>query len=164
VSVEYITGDLLTWPSGVNVIAHCASCQNRFGSGIALVIKERYPAAFEADRRAFMANEARLGRLSVADVGGGRRIVNLYGQYTYGTDKRQVDYEGFYCALTALRDLLQGALDEGREYVLGIPYCIASDRARGSWHVIKAMIEDLFDASPIRCVIVQLPDPATPST
>ncbi len=97
-SVEHIKGDLLTFPHGITVAGHCANCRCTLGNltatGIAGAIGKLYPAAAAADKQAFDEGNARLGLLSVAQIEGGRRIVNLYGQDSYGRDRRHLDYEG----------------------------------------------------------------------
>lgn len=153
--VEYIKGNLLSFPGGINVIAHSANCQNTMGSGIALQIKEEYPAAYEADTKAKESNENELGLFSVATLVSGKRIINCYTQEFYGTDKRHVDYEAFYVCFQRIRDLLEGANKEGRHYVLGVPKFISSDRAGGSWRIIETMLLDLFENSPVKLVIVE---------
>lgn len=163
-SVEFFEGNLLDFPAGITAIAHCANCQNTFGSGIAKQIKDRYPEAYTADTEAY--NEAKknntelLGCSSNAKVSDDKRITNLYGQNRYGTDRRHLDYEAFYVALKGLRDGLENAHKAGRVYVLGLPFKIGCDRAGGDWMIVYAMILSLFDKSPVRCVLVSLPKPS----
>jgi hypothetical protein len=162
-SLESIRGDLLDFTNGINVIAHCCNDQRVMGSGIALGVKTRYPAAYEA----YMKGSMELGTFSYADVAEGRKVVNLIGQHKYRTDPadktRYLDYEGLYRALATLHLCLEDAHKEGRVYTLGVPYKMGADRAGGSWRIIEAMLADLFDKSPVRCVIVKLPDkPSTP--
>lgn len=155
-SVHKIDGDLLDWQAGEhkwNVIVSCCNAQRTMGSGIALAIKTRYPAAFEA----YMDSDMMLGTFSVATVEDGKKIVNLIAQQYYGSDgKRYVDYEALYAGLEALKVALESAAGEGRSYSVAIPYKMASDRAGGSWQIVEAMIHFLFDDSPIPCYTVRL--------
>lgn len=157
-SLIQIEGDLLSWQSGEhswNVAIHCCNAQKTMGSGIALTIKERYPAAYEA----YMASEMTLGTFSVATLEDGKKIVNLIGQRYYGGDgKRYVNYEALHEGLETLKNSLEAALQEGRSYTLAVPYKIASDRAGGSWEIVEAMLKSLFDKSPVTCYIVRLPE------
>ena len=155
-SVQSITGDLLDFTHW-NVIAHSANCQNTMGAGIAKRIRERYPAAYAADTEAYNAGKAELGFMSVADVGDGRKVANLYTQYRYGREKRHVDYDALYCALEALRHGLENAATQGRSYSLGLPHNLSCMNAGGDWRIVSAMIHALFDESPITVYIVQLP-------
>ncbi len=159
-SVEYVKGNLMDFPAGVTVIGHSTNCVGRMGSGVALQIKEEYPAAYEVYEKAHADGELILGTFTVAEVAGGKRVVNLCTQERYGTDRRYVDYEAFYVALRTLRDNLEHAHKEGRVYSLGLPYNISCGTAGGDWKIISAMIHALFDASPVRCVIVEYVKPA----
>lgn len=163
-SVEHVRGDLLDWPAGINVILHSVNGQRVMGSGLAKLIKDRHPAVHDAYQASFKAGEARLGSISYADVGDGRKVINALMQWEYRKDpadkRRFTDYEAVYTALSITRDLLEHAHGEGRQYVLGLPYNLASDRGGAQWSIVHAMIIDLFALSPVRCVIVQLPDPA----
>ena len=49
-SVEHVIDDLLEFPRGINVLVHCCNNSNPgvMGSGIALSIRQRYPAAHKA--------------------------------------------------------------------------------------------------------------------
>lgn len=156
-NVEHVTGDLLDFPAGINVIAHCCNLQRQMGSGVALAIRQRYPAAYDAYVASFEVGTAKMGAFSYADVGDGRSVINLYAQEHYGTTRRHLDYEGLYQSLALLKHLLQGLKDP---QVLGVPYLLGCARAGGRWPIVLAMITDLFEASPIRCVIVRLPDVA----
>ncbi len=153
-SVTYIKGNLLDFP-GVNVIGHIANCQGVMGSGLALQIKEEFPAAYEVYRKDFEAGECKLGQFSAAEVAGGKRVVNLYCQDQFGRDRRHLDYEALYIALEGLKQLLERAHSEGRIYSLGLPYKLGSERAGGAWPVVDAMIQHLFAASDIKVVVVE---------
>ena len=74
------------------------------GAGIAKQIKDKYPEAFEADRKANLNKENRLGYFSfcLLDSNPSKRIINLYTQEGTG-EGRQVDYEGFYKVITGNR-------------------------------------------------------------
>ena len=127
-------------------------------SGIAKTIREKYPVAFEVYEDEFKNRGLQLGTFTVAQLADGKRIANLCVQEEYGREecRKYVDYEAFYIALKTLRDSLEYAHKEGRNYVLGIPCYISCGLAGGNWNIILAMIKFLFDNSPIRCVIVEL--------
>lgn len=162
-SVERVRGDLLKWDNGINVILHSVNGQGVMKSGLAKAIKDLYPAAHDAYQAAYKTG-ARLGSISYADVGDGGKVINAVMQWDYrrdSTDKtRFTDYEAVYTALSTVRDLLENAHLEGRHYTLGLPFNLGCDRGGASWNVVFSMIVDVFASSPVRCVIVQLPDPA----
>lgn len=153
--IREIEGDLLDFPEESNVILQCCNRQNKMGSGLALSIKERFPQAYEADTKAFQENLNQLSMFSVATLDGGNKIVNLYAQEHYGRDKRYLDYEALYSGLEKIKELLEKAVEEGRNYRLGIPYKLGSDRAGGNWNIVKVIIEEIFTNSHIDVVIVK---------
>ena len=176
--VEQIEGNLLDFPPyrkddpdnyiGINAIAHSCNCQNVMGGGIAKQIKDRYPKAFEADTERW-SNEyndggnwkGQIGDYSKAVIENKGTIYNLYTQSGYSTERRQVNYEYFWKALKAMEEDLYKMNVEKHEYdpsappVLGLPYGISCGLAGGSWKIIKAIIEDIFLDSPIKCYIVK---------
>ena len=153
--VTHITGNALDFPEGTNVLAHGCNTLGSFGAGIARQIAEEFPAAAEADQDALNAKENQLGTFSSALVAGGtKRVVNLYIQESVGTDRRRVDYEAVYTALSNLRAVLENAGKEGRVYRLALPW-IGCGLAGGSRRVIAAMIEDIFGESPIEAFVVE---------
>lgn len=170
--IRHFEGNLLDFKSW-NVIAHCVNAQGVMGSGVAKAIRDEYPIAFEEYEKDFRLNGNRLalGTFSVAITSSGKRIVNMVAQEYYkGHEKEQfaflddktgnrkfVDYEALYVCLSKLRDALEEGKKNGREYALGLPYKLASDRAGGDWKIVEAMIESIYGDSPIDVVIVKLP-------
>lgn len=157
-SVEYITGNLLDFPGGCNIIAHIVNMQGVMGSGVALQIKEEYPVAYEEYKKAFESGNLKLGTISVGTLNNGKKILNICAQEFYGTEKRQLDYEAFYAAFENIRNKLEESHNKGKIWTLGVPYKIGSDRAGASWRVIETMLLDLFENSPAKLLIVQLPN------
>jgi len=146
-SIEYIEGDLLDFPNGINTIAHSCNCKNTMGAGIALQIKERYPAVYEADTIAYHKGEATLGNFSFAEVSHfledkPRFVYNLYTQIKPDRSHRAVDYEAFYTALVKLHYYLKCS-----GTIIGFPYLMSCSNAGGSWPIIESMINDVFGNS-----------------
>lgn len=182
--VEQIEGNLLDFPThrkddpdnyiGINAIAHSCNTRNTMGAGIARQIKNRYPEAYEADNKAYNTEYDQdgqyvhwLGKFSKAEINskflpdGKGHIYNMYTQANMGGDTRQVLYEDFWRALKRVEQDLYRINVEKHEYdpsappVLGLPYGISCGLAGGNWGIIKAMIEDIFLDSPIKCYIVK---------
>ena len=163
--LKYIKDNLLNFPNDINVILHCANCQNTMGSGIAKQIKERYPEAYEADTRLAKTGGNKLGAFSSTSMKDTDSffpaIINLYGQNFYGVEKRQLDYEAIYTAMSKVAHTLdQIQLFEGGNIVVGIPYKMGCDRAGGDWRIVEQMIQVVFEPyKNIDVIIVEL-DPA----
>lgn len=159
--VEHVVGNLLNWERGTNVICHCVSLQRVMGAGVALQIAEEYPAAKEAYLEAFTKADGgeapmpELGCLIVATVPGGKRIIHLVAQADIGTHKTQLDYDALRDGLTQVREILEGAAKEGRNWVLGLPKWIGAGYAGGDPVKVEAIVNDIFGQSPVRCVVVE---------
>ena len=157
--LRYKVGNLLT-DTSIDVIGHCCNCHNTFGSGIALSIKQMYPAAYDADTEYYKKYSGNyLGTISKALVKRGDKnfyIYNLYGQKNYGKDgNRYVDYEAIYSALIFMCADIMGRYQDECPSV-GFPYRMASDRAGGHWSIIETMIRVVFKDYPGDVIIVEL--------
>ncbi len=127
-------GDLLQ--SDCTVIAHQCNCFATMGAGIAKQIKERYPEAYEADRRFPLpiGSRERLGHFSKVRVGD-CLIYNLYGQYHYGRGKQT--------ELSMLEKAVRSMLEDlkSHEGKIGFPYGMGAGLAGGDWGEIEPMLE-----------------------
>ncbi len=156
--IQYIDGDLLDFPNGINVIAQNCNCQSVFGTGLALQIKNRYPKAYQVDKTHYAVYQnkgvGQLGSYSAVNLDNGNIIINLYGQEGYGTATRQLNYEAIYKAMeTVARNM---AKNSHKQYALGFPYLMGAGLAGGSWMVIEAMIKDIFEPiANIQVIIVK---------
>jgi O-acetyl-ADP-ribose deacetylase (regulator of RNase III) len=125
-----------------DVILHGCNCQNTMGAGIALTIKKQWPAAYEADTKAFADGKAVLGELSLATVknskGGDLVILNCYTQFIPGGSKRPVDYEAIAKCFEKVNDMCSGV-----DLKIGIPL-IGCGLAGGNWKIVEIMAQELM--------------------
>lgn len=149
--LEQRDGDIFK-QKDINLIIHCCNCFNTMGAGIARFIKDKFPEASEADQATKSGDKGKLGTVSFAKSGD-MYIANLYAQYLMGSDKRQIDYEAMYKALCVVRDKVAKS---GNKYVIGTPYLMGCDRAKGSWRIVSAMLEDVFGGEEFKVVICKL--------
>lgn len=140
--------NLLTEP-GLTALFHCCNCFHTMGTGIALEIKQRYPAAYEADGAA--SAHTKLGGFSKADVigpdGNRLRVYNIYGQYHYGRDGRKLDYDAFHSAVAAMvQDLYTHRLAHPapHPFRIGVNYGIGCRNAGGDWNTVLNIFEFIF--------------------
>lgn len=126
-------------------IIHQANCQNTMGSGIARFIRERYPETYEVDCKTVAGDIGKLGTFSWVKAHDGKYIYNCYSQFRYGRDTRYTDYEAIYTGLSSIEEhaKMQGLTS------LSLPYGMGCVQAGGSWHVVRAIIEDIFDQNNI---------------
>jgi O-acetyl-ADP-ribose deacetylase (regulator of RNase III) len=84
------TGDLFTTTD--QLIAHGVNCQGVMNSGVAKIIRDRYPQAYDDYRRAWRVGK-KLGDIEVSELEP-IRIAHLFTQQNYGNDGgKYVSYE-----------------------------------------------------------------------
>ena len=144
-----IRKDCNIFDGGAQGIIHQANCENTMGSGIAKQIREKYPEAYEADCKTTRGDRLKLGSFSWVRGHDGVYIYNCYSQYFYGRDQRQTNYEAVY---TGLRAIL-GHAETNDLTSLSLPYNMGCMLGGGSWKIVNAIIEDLFENSPMELYI-----------
>ena len=141
-----IQGDLLE--SDCNIIAHGSNCVQTMGSGVARAIREKYPEAYIADKKdSIYGDRSKLGTYTYAPVCLADPLIpnklwfvlNLYTQYNFGTEVRQLDYEALANCLEALKTFCA----KYPNAKVGLPR-IGCGLAGGDWSVVKAFIEATF--------------------
>lgn len=141
--------DLLEFP--LQGIIHSANCFHTMGSGIARLIREKYPEAYDADLKSGTKGDShRLGTFSVTHVlKEDKYVFNLYGQYNYGAMARFTSYDAVDRGLRKIEAYAQ----ENHLSTLGLPKKMGCMRGGGSWPIVRAIIEDVFKESPIELYI-----------
>lgn len=126
----------------INILVHQANCFRTFGTGIAKEIKERLPQAYNADLATGWGDENKLGSYSCAKIFPGRIVINLYGQYNYGRDKRYTNYGALAKGLSMISQHYASE-DVFLPQKFGFPK-IGCGSAGGDWSVVSEMIEFYF--------------------
>ena len=137
--MKVVTGDLLALACGgtFDVIVHGCNCQCQMGKGIALSIRQQFPAAYAADLRTERGDRLKLGNYSsaTADAGGHPvTIVNAYTQFHWRGSGVKADYD-------AIRRAMRAIARDFPEDRVGYPR-IGAGLAGGDWTVIAAIIEE----------------------
>lgn len=130
-------------------IIHQANCHCRMASGIARTISQLYPEAVAADNATAVGDANKLGTFSSAVGSDGKIIYNLYGQFYFGNQKRQTHYEAFYRAMDAIHTDARNK----KLITASLPYNIGCGLANGSWKIVNAIIEEVWQNSPIQLTI-----------
>lgn len=133
--VEFVKSNVPT------ALVHQANCFCTMGSGIARLIREKYPSVYEADCATRTGDEKKLGEVSFAPISDNKVIFNLYGQYRYGRDKRYTNYEAVFSGLEKVRI----ACEAGGIIRVLVPYKMSSNQAGADWRIIEKMIEVVFE-------------------
>lgn len=139
--IHYVVGDLLQ--SDCEVIAHQANCFSKMYSGIAGQIRKIYPDAVKADEEFPFKPALRLGGCSFCDTVGTnglhKRVYNLYGQYSMGTDKQHTDYKALESALDTMMIHLEKS---GMSNVkIGVPWRMGCGLGGGDWNVVEEILK-----------------------
>ena len=149
-NIEIVKGNVVTavLAGEVDVLVHQANCFHTFGSGIAKEIRERIYDAYRADLATKYASKDKLGTISVSfNSCGLPQVINLYGQYNYGRDKRYTDYK----ALESGFNLISKCLEPGT--LIGMPK-IGCGSAGGDWKIVSKIIEDNLSEFPVRVYVM----------
>lgn len=137
--MKTIKGDLikLALAGEFDVIVHGCNCFCAMGAGIAKTIKQKFPAAYQADIETEKGDKSKLGTISWAAIeqSHGRLIVvNAYTQYHWRGRGTKVDYE-------ALRQVFKTIKKEFSGLRIGYP-AIGAGLAGGDWERIAQIIEE----------------------
>jgi O-acetyl-ADP-ribose deacetylase (regulator of RNase III) len=153
--IEYRKGDL--FQTEIQTIVHGCNAQGVMGSGIAKIIREKYPKAYERYVNEHNTNGLKLGKLVVVpcgdrvkDFANYKIIVNAITQEFFGReDVRYVSYDAIDDAMTRINRFTEtyGITQ------IAMPQ-IGAGLGNGSWEVISAIIEHrLIHLTPVVYVL-----------
>ena len=140
--MKIVAGDLLALARAgmFDVIVHGCNCQCQMGKGIALSIRQQFPAAYAADLRTECGSRAKLGCYSSATVDAGGHpvtIVNAYTQFHWRGGGVKADYD-------AIRRVMRAIARDFPEDPIGYPR-IGAGLAGGDWATIATIIDEELD-------------------
>jgi O-acetyl-ADP-ribose deacetylase (regulator of RNase III) len=136
----------------VDIIIHQCNCFHTMGSGIAKTISEMFPEVYKTDcEKTIKGDITKLGSYNFTKVSYHlnpqlKYIMNLYGQYKYGGDRRYTSYDALAEGFASINE---GANKREKIPVLAVPYKLGSARAGGSWQVVRAILDDTFGDSKV---------------
>ena len=140
-SLKYINGDILTPAKKSTIVCHQVNCKGVMGAGLAKQIKFKFPHVFEIYSDACRScGSDKLGDIQLVSClnEAGYIIANIFGQNSYGTDKRHTDYN-------ALRSAFQ-KLSSMDSWTIRIPYKMGCGLGGGDWNTVLSIIhEELVD-------------------
>lgn len=132
--ILYRQGDLLQCSE--NIILHGCNSQGVMGSGVAKLIREKYPTAYSA----YLAGYMELGTVTYASQEDGKVILNAITQEFYGRSKGKV-----YVSYQAIEDAFQridwwAGHSKNKKLSIAMPK-IGAGLGGGNWEVIQGIIE-----------------------
>lgn len=139
--IEYRKGDLLQ--TEVKHLIHGCNSKGVMGSGVAKVLREKYPQAYQDYNDVYNSNGLSLGDVIVSVQDDGKIIHNAITQKDYGRRDDCV-YVSYWAIAEVFRKINQWGIKE-----IAMPK-IGAGLANGDWNVISAIIENtLIDTKPI---------------
>ncbi|WP_291346396.1 macro domain-containing protein [Desulfobacula sp.] len=135
--MNILKGDLLQFAltGRFDVIIHGCNCFCSMGAGIAKLIRDNFPEAYQADLKTGMGDKEKLGTYSMARIERNNNIftiVNGYTQYDFSGHGELVDYG-------AIQKLFAGIKNDFVNQRIGYPK-IGAGLAQGNWKMISDMI------------------------
>ena len=150
--MKQINGDI--FKGDWNGMVHCTNLYHTMGGGIARIIKERFPEAYEADCKTPRSDARKLGTFSCAEITRDEKvftIFNLYGQMGIGSNgkpmNRNAQYDAIHDGVWRICEFIL-ALYQNEKYVLAFPYKMASDLAGGDFKIVSAILESVESYFP----------------
>lgn len=139
--MNVVKGDLiqLAVAGQFDIIVHGCNCFCTMGSGIARTVRDRFPAAYHADKQTERGDVNKLHTYTSAEVGDVNKfvIINAYTQYRYNQTSERIDlFE--YGSFESILDSLVSSFPGKR---FGFPM-IGMERAGGDKTRIVSMLED----------------------
>jgi O-acetyl-ADP-ribose deacetylase (regulator of RNase III) len=131
--ITYIKGDL--FKTDEHVIVHGCNARGVMGSGVAAIVKEKYPEAYKRYRQFYEDFDLELGSIIPVNSNG-KLIINAITQDRYGTAKRHADYQAISIAISKVDYLLKTSNIQS----FAMPM-IGAGLAGGDWKVISAIVE-----------------------
>lgn len=142
-------------PLALNSVSQCVNCMGVMGRGLALSIKKKYPivhSEYLALCNKYKNNRSNLlGHVQPISINEFTTYCNIFGQFNYGTDKRQVNYEAIFQALE-----YQAQVAKNTPHMdFYFPLNMGAGLAGGAWPVIESMITSLFADLPNKVYFVE---------
>lgn len=141
-----------------DILVHQTNCQRAMGSGIADIIKKKYPIIYteflKTTDKYGKGSEKLLGVVDIVQVNGQNEtyIANLYGQLFFGNSfKTKICYTKYHAVEKGLKEIEKFARENNIS--VKIPYKMSSNLAGGDWNKILGTITDIFENSPVKCII-----------
>ena len=135
--MDRLKGDLIQFAltGRFDVIIHGCNCFCKMGAGIAKLIRDNFPEAYQADLKTGMGDKKKLGTYSLARIERNDKIftiVNGYTQYDFTGHGILVDYE-------AVLNLFARIKNDFTNQKIGYPK-IGAGLAKGDWKIISGII------------------------
>lgn len=148
--VKIIDGNLLD--ATEEIIAHQVNCKGVMGSGVAKAIRNKYPRVYSEYKSLCQSKgSAMLGNTYMHVCNDGKRVIDIFGQDSYGWDKQYTDVD-------ALKDGLNQIFHyaHAKKISAALPYGIGCGRGGADWNVVSPMIEALAEHHDVNVTLYKI--------
>lgn len=148
--MKHIKGDLLDLLDAgtINIIAHQVSTVGVMGKGIAKQIADRYPEVYKEYKALCSSTGNLFGSVQILANEDGKTILNVFSQFSYGTDKRQTNYAAITLAFASYLETYKTA-------TIGIPKYFGCGLGGGDWDIVEAIFKDLEHLYDVEFIVVE---------
>lgn len=145
--MEVITGDLFNVTEGI--IAHQVNCQGVMGSGVAKIVRERYPRAYQSyvELCQRYAPKQLLGTVQPVKVSDDLFVLNVFGQEGFGNAGRNTSYD-------ATADAWEKIGIHYKDDLIHVPYLMGCALGGGNWDIYETIVDTYHP----HVVAVKLPE------
>ncbi len=150
--INTIEGSILEVETGF--IVHGCNMQGKMGSGVAKVLRDRYPTIYrpyaylcEMRKNAVDEGTRNLYNIAPQEVRDGLFVINALTQEFYGYDgAKYVSYEQIIKCFKEINDLIPEYVAHGliEDTTVNFPL-IGCDLGGGDWTVVSALIDEQID-------------------
>lgn len=137
-------GDMFTNLPAEFILAHGCNCKGVMGSGVAKVVKDKWPAAFTKYVKD-LKNGCSLGYASIAKVGEGQVVANIFTQNMYGRNP-DIVYVDYAAVLNGLLGVKKFAYDV--DLPVHFPF-IGGGLANGDRIKLLNIFNEVFDGEDV---------------
>lgn len=135
--IHYVQGDL--FGTAANIIAHGCNCQGVMGSGVAKIVRDQYPDAYQRYLEKHAQEGWRLGEVQFVSYAPGRWIANCATQDEFLP--RGICHANYDAIRSAMIQLKAFAVKDGLS--IAMPK-IGAGLAGGDWAVIETILNEVF--------------------
>lgn len=129
--IEYRNGNLLD--TDIKHILHGCNARGVMGSGVAKLIRQKWPKAYEDYAVVYNSVGLQLGSYITSTQPDGKIVINGITQETYGKT-------GVHISYWAIANIIRNLNSDGIKYI-AMPQ-IGAGLGGGDWRVIEAIIEN----------------------
>ena len=140
--MKFFCGNILTpctEGDDIPIVCHQVNCMGVMGAGLAKQIRFKHPQAYKMCLDRCGHDPIPLGEAQFVSAisSDGYIIANLFGQYSYGTDRCHTDYD-------ALRSAFQMVKNAFPRSPIRIPYKIGCGLGGGDWATVLTILQEVF--------------------